>query len=151
MFLTEAEFAQIRPVRWGLATVGSKLVHTVMGEKDRRRFWTDFLKKVFINYFKAQSVTQKIAFDTLTPVCMTDDYELILPPALETIIYFARRDAPIKLWTFPPAWLPLSIALVLYLVIVLAYRNHHVSRLLGQRRTHNVGRPVPLVIGRRAQ
>lgn len=92
MKLKPEEFALIRPLEWRLINIGTKTYNTPKSDIARQLFWLDFLRKVFVPKFKAQqTVTVLGDFDLTEPVLMSDDLELLLPPLLETVVYYATN------------------------------------------------------------
>lgn len=95
MFLTRRDIEAIRPLEWELREFNGSLYYTLTAESQTRLFWYDFVRNVFAPRFAKQlAFTRILNFDQTQPVLINDKLELRLPPALETVVYFAENSRP---------------------------------------------------------
>lgn len=95
MKLIKKEFDLIRPLNYYKQQFGDKVYITT---DTPELFWFDFMKLIFVKYFKNQKTITSIEnFDSTQPVLIEekDDLELILPPLEESIIYYAKNQKPL--------------------------------------------------------
>lgn len=96
MLLSKSEFNLIRPLNWYKQQYGNSVYNTT---DTPEIFWFDFMKNVFVNYFKNQkSITSIRNFDLTQPVLIDDKQyglELKLPMLEESIVYFAKNQKPL--------------------------------------------------------
>lgn len=90
MHLTKAEFLKIRPLNWTTQTINGKITYTTLSPQ---LFWLDFVKFVFLPYFRQQNgITTITNFDINQPVVLFENLELKLSNTLESIVYFAKNQ-----------------------------------------------------------
>lgn len=116
MLLSKSEFDLIRPLNWYKQQFGTNVYNTT---DTPELFWFDFMKNVFVKYFKNQnSITAIQNFDINQPVLiedkLQDGLELKLPLLEESIIYFAKNQKPLT----PNLKIPMSQTFVLILSFI---------------------------------
>lgn len=96
MKLTIDEINMIRPLRWTKREFGDSIYNTPINMTHTHLFWFDFFKYIFSKRFSQQfGITEITNFDISQPVLLSDDYELVLPIALETAnYYFENKNEP---------------------------------------------------------
>lgn len=121
MILTLEEFKKIRKLNWYTTKINNKLYNTT---NQSELFWLDFVKNVFLPYYKKQNAVLKINDFKLTdPVYITDGLELLLPTPLESAVYYAKSESGLLQFSFDmPQILIVFISILVYIIsIILVY------------------------------
>lgn len=85
----------IRPLDWELRELNGVVYYTLSSDTQTRLFWYDFVRCVFAPRFaKQQAFPRLLNFDQAQPVLITDQLEIRLPPAMETVVYYAENRTP---------------------------------------------------------
>lgn len=99
MKLTIDELNMIRSLRWTKREFGDDIYNTPINMTHTQLFWFDFFKYIFSKRFSQQyALTEINNFDISQPVLLSDDYELVLPPSLETVNYYYenKKESPVR-------------------------------------------------------
>ena len=146
MKLTNEEFHRIRPLEWVIRSYGSgeKSYNSPVDTNETRLFWLDFFRNVFRSKFASQSgITNISDFDLTQPVLLSDDLELRLPSALETVAYFAavKENGQIKKFELPfdqtSALIVGITILVLLLTVHLFFDKNYDGKPSSRKRSFN--------------
>lgn len=91
MRLTQDEILACGKFSWGYTIENNKRYYTLRNKTDCMLFWHNFIKNVFVNYFKSQSIVTNIPnFNQEESVCIDEYGELTLPPLLEIAVSNAK-------------------------------------------------------------
>lgn len=93
--LKEFEMVNRKQYNWIQTTIGSRVYNTLTTSLETKLFWFDFLQFVFAPYFKEQrSITTLGAINLSEKVLMDNNLNVLLPPTLESVIYYGSNLYP---------------------------------------------------------
>jgi hypothetical protein len=115
----------LRPEEWKLFSDltwvhRDSVYETLASPEDNARFWTRFFSKIFAPRYKALPWAQALGpFDTTTPVLVSRDDNLHLPPLLEGIMYTSQNQTrlPVTFISRVPALVILLLVCFCYIIL----------------------------------